>query len=569
MEELTIKAETPVDPLRSFSPPSRPENILHSQILASGAHPYQENTDPGVSRDDTTLLTPERLMVREHMERRRYWPGQKLPVELWRQIFSEACRCDPDPNFLALEDQPVPIEINSSVCKASPLRLSRICSLWRQIIFGFPFLWSSIILHLPRAKDQHSIVPIALRFVLERAGNFPLTLRFRGGLGTQWRNDFMTSFHCPFLQAIAQSKILEINLNILQQLLPPETDLSFPLLQAVVIDSFYERTFISPFAKRHREAIVSSPLLTSITVPRVRWLASPVPSTSVRSIECMFLVDLPLFPIMFPLLASLRLYVPSSTRMLSRIESQLTFPHLTSLAIADEYGCASNITDLLDSVALPSLTHFSLASQDLATNDSRVGVALANCLRRSNGEISPLETLHISLPQSPLSSDPAWISDLVHLSPGLKSINSGFGTPFDRSVMTNTVFYRLCSLLTVNTTRERDVQVLPLPSVTSLTFRIHGFKTETSWEATALDMAREFLRMLESRPRDISKLRQAQLIITCRESVRHQVTGGQPGPVDMGKDEVIRRREALGREVPECVINVPGLELGGAASHSE
>ncbi|KAK1224339.1 hypothetical protein PQX77_012769, partial [Marasmius sp. AFHP31] len=569
MEELTIKAETPVDLLGSFSPLSRPENTPHNQMSSSGPPSYQGNADPdATSWDDSMLLTPERLMVQEHIGRRRDWPGQRVPVELWRQIFAEVCHHNSDPNLLAFQVQPVPIEIDSSVCKASPLRLSRICSLWRQIIFDFPFLWSSIILHLPRAKDERSIVPIALQFVLERAGHFPLTLRFRGGFGTQWRDDFLASFHRPFLQAIAQSKVLEINLNILQQL-PPETDLSFPLLQAVVIDSFYERTFMSPFAKRHREAIMSSPLLTSITVPRVRWLASPVPSTTVQSIQCLFLVDLELFPIMFPRLVSLRLFIPFSTRMLSRIVSQLNFPHLKSLAIADEYGCASNVTDLLESVTLPSLTHFSFASQDPATDDSRVGAAVVNCLRRSNDNTATLETIHISLPQSSLSSDPAWISDIIHLSPRLRSMNFGFAAPFDRGVMPSTAFSRLCSLLTVNTTRESDVQVLPLPSLTSLTFRIHEFGTETSWEATALDMAREFLHMLESRPRDTSKLRQAQLIITCSESVRHRMTGEPSGPVDMGKDEVIRRREALEREVPDCVINVPGLELGGSASHDE
>ncbi|KAK1216294.1 hypothetical protein PQX77_021081 [Marasmius sp. AFHP31] len=253
-----------------------------------------------------------------------------------------------------------------------------------------------------------------------------------------------------------------------------------------------------------------TPALASLAMT---WRASSdivdfPPFESVKSVECYYPPADELEPLLklFPSLAQLHLRVVRQRN----VPKPIVFTHLKALTITDEYGMP-DIDVFIKSFTLTSLTDFTLITPGSRVRDHHIGGSLVDCLKRSG--CSGLRTLCVSSRYTPLRSNSEWISDLIDLSPELRAINLEFRTLENRdavagaSAMTNTVVYRLCTLLS-------DSLPSTLPSLSTLTVHIRRFPTDKSWNSVARDMAARFLRMVESRAENSSLLRHVELLIT-------------------------------------------------------
>ncbi|KAF9263965.1 hypothetical protein L218DRAFT_1031774 [Marasmius fiardii PR-910] len=95
-------------------------------------------------------------------------PRTRLPVEVWRMIFSTMClsMCD----YMFDSDRYSP---DSPLLGLPTLVVSQVCSHWRRIVEGMPRLWATINLNFSRLNYKPNILEI----YLVNSGSCPFTLR--------------------------------------------------------------------------------------------------------------------------------------------------------------------------------------------------------------------------------------------------------------------------------------------------------------------------------------------------------------------------------------------------------
>lgn len=100
-------------------------------------------------------------------------PVRALPAEILAEIFA----------FLCQEIEIVPRDSRNPAA-LSPLRVSQVCSQWREAALSTPKLWSNIAIHAMQKYPIPSSRVHLLRLHLERSQQCPLTLRLNIGRGS-------------------------------------------------------------------------------------------------------------------------------------------------------------------------------------------------------------------------------------------------------------------------------------------------------------------------------------------------------------------------------------------------
>ncbi|KAL0574258.1 hypothetical protein V5O48_007687, partial [Marasmius crinis-equi] len=101
---------------------------------------------------------------------------RRVPPEIWEIIFSSVCH----PYSLQIDIDDTSDDFDNAECiaEAPALVLSRICSRWRKIMKGAPFLWSSISVEFGRSFSEISTV---IDTYITNAGECPLDMHIVGG----------------------------------------------------------------------------------------------------------------------------------------------------------------------------------------------------------------------------------------------------------------------------------------------------------------------------------------------------------------------------------------------------
>lgn len=99
-------------------------------------------------------------------------PIRRLPLELLREIFLEACSS----TFLAVPEREI-----LQTASQTPLNIASVCSYWRDICLAFPHLWTSIFVNADNAKlteQEKNLVSLFQRRSLSRPTHISISADF-------------------------------------------------------------------------------------------------------------------------------------------------------------------------------------------------------------------------------------------------------------------------------------------------------------------------------------------------------------------------------------------------------
>ncbi|KAL0578406.1 hypothetical protein V5O48_003597 [Marasmius crinis-equi] len=432
-------ADIPLEILRSSSFPSKLEIAAQLEVLDIEASTLQRY-DKEIEKVVETLrkLQSERTSLQKRMDARKQYLSshRRLPVELWRQIFFQACypveveasyrHFDPPVPFL-----PIYLSRDRQKARALPLLLSRVCQLWKHIISDFPAIWSSI------GVDLHSLSAAnlpTLEAFLTKAHGQPLRLRLGGndGAGHYWDNNFASDIRRLLCRAFSQSQHLEISHTFLGSFNFQGLALSFPLFQSLTFGN-HGLSIDHHFTQAQIGALLSAPSLIRLFVHDLTG-ASNLPST-VMSLECwepLDIEDLDSVAHALPGLKELKITLADDEVPEGRTNQPLVFSCLESLEI--EIHLVDPVSLLLNRLTVPSLTNLAFSlGQPISDEDDSLPRTFASslvgllqrsgCSLRSLSLLSPFDDpsydIHTSLIVTLFSETPR---DLEHYSSAKPSL---------------------------------------------------------------------------------------------------------------------------------------------------
>ncbi|KAF8990333.1 hypothetical protein BDQ17DRAFT_1414085 [Cyathus striatus] len=114
------------------------------------------------------------------------FPLENLPIEIVIDIFDEACQNYRDAVLASVESElEVPCPYEKRHCRKKPLvtpvSLSQVCRIWKEVVFSTPKLWDTIHLVVDTRKygddkEMYMKCSMLLKKWLQRTGAVPLTM---------------------------------------------------------------------------------------------------------------------------------------------------------------------------------------------------------------------------------------------------------------------------------------------------------------------------------------------------------------------------------------------------------
>ncbi|KAK1224338.1 hypothetical protein PQX77_012767 [Marasmius sp. AFHP31] len=574
-----------VEVLRSSTFPSEAETVLQQQLADSDGLILQEY-DREIDALKSTLqkLEADRLSIKKRIIARRYYISsqRKLPAEVWRKIFRGACSLDEyyhvgNAPYLANIPLLPPIELDSepASCRATPLTLSLVCLRWRDIIFDFPELWACMRLGMFSLTKTRLA---KLETFLERARTYPLTLWLDSSFGEVEIEGFNSVAHGLLLKLLSQSKHLVVPLSLIQGA-NFQGSLSFPFLRSLSLISYYNVSSdasTESFGNHQFETILSAPLLDRLVVSELTSLPfsdelnRPSRASSLRSMGCLQPItkaELTAIAYAFPQLRELNFQISEEdSNWHTRSGQTIAFPALETLDIQIDMGGSAGA---MDWITVPSLRDLKITFSMYSDEAWRFGDSLCACIRRSGCSVT---SLHLATVISPESN---WLLELFTLSPELKSLHLSTRMPFEG--LPNSLFYRLCRLLTVSQGTGAEGADVPLPCLDTLVLQIvdMGICEPTGSGCLTLDLVHRFLLMLESRVTATSLGFRSSLHLPTHSELIISPSfvpwASEDGEVlkyiydgmeltNLGWEDMESRRQKLESDGMRCVIDKPGSD---------
>jgi len=370
--------------------------------------------------------------------------NHKFPPEISSHIFRLSLPSPLDSGDISLES------LNFRL--AAPLRLGRVCRMWRQLAWRTPALWQNVYLAI-RPSTRHSLaksLPGLLREWLDRSRVLPLTISFLH-FGWPHRRDIWGEILSEDDISDSDGPVVKVN-NV--NTLKVATRLAIKVLNsysgrwqnlhitavADIFEHFYRdvqpnqpvNLCLRVFNPSQQQPPPNFMMESKFTPTQLLLIAFPLTSVNIcwDGITHLTLRDISIYSQegIDVLQRAPRLeYYDISILQQSEVVfgKHILHPRLRSLKLANY------IEDFLEAVTLPSLEEW---TQRL--NGVRVPVAILSLLEKSGCHLKVLNLMHVP-------DDPEGLNTLLQAIPSLEHIELSFESGFNASPMMDDILTRI------------------------------------------------------------------------------------------------------------------------------